>query len=302
LNTRHRFYPSFVLSVLVVVCLLVGCRSESPSVSPPSAAPNTAPPKTAAPSPETSHKTTKATTKSLSPSAAPRALHPIANPALATYQPTTHLFDRGAKTAPAKVALTFDACYSKAGTHLILQALAEHHLHCTFFLAGFYSNHYPESAREIADAGMEIGNHSYSHPHFTKLTDAQVLEQLDRSEDSITSACGRGARPLFRFPYGDSDRRTLQLVVASGYQPIHWTLDSLDSVGKPKSAEFITKRIESKIKPGSITLMHVSYLESAKALPHILDYLEKNGYQVVPVSELLLDQQEKDRKKTTRQD
>jgi len=217
-------------------------------------------------------------------------VRPVANAALAAYPPSTKLFDRGGKTAPTRVALTFDCCYSDVGVPLILQTLAEHHLHCTFFMAGFFCNHYPASAHAIADAGMELGNHSYTHPHFTKLDDEKVLDQLDHAEDAIERACGRGAKPLFRFPYGDSDRRTRQLVAETGYQPIHWTLDSLDSVGKPKSADFVAQRIETRIKPGSITLMHVSCLESAKALPRILDYLEKNGYEVVPVSTLLLEQ------------
>ena len=103
--------------------------------------------------------------------------------------------------------------------------------------------------------------------------------------------CGRGARPLFRYPFGDSDRRVRAVVAGEGYQGIHWTLDSLDSVGKPKDADFVVKRILSKIKPGSITLMHVSRVESAKSLPQIFDYLDSQGIEVVPVSELLLSEE-----------
>jgi peptidoglycan/xylan/chitin deacetylase (PgdA/CDA1 family) len=211
------------------------------------------------------------------------------NPAVASWQPTTRLFDRGMNT-PAKVALTFDAGADPDAVPLILQTLAEHHVHATFFLTGKFCELFPDQCRAIADAGMELGNHSFSHPHFTKETDEEIRSQLERAEAAIVKACGRGAKPLFRFPYGDSDRRTRDLVAALGYQPIHWTLDSLDSVGKPKSADFVAARILGKIKPGYITLMHVSRVESAKALPRIFDYLDKTGVQVVPVSELLLNQ------------
>jgi peptidoglycan/xylan/chitin deacetylase (PgdA/CDA1 family) len=74
--------------------------------------------------------------------------------------------------------------------------------------------------------------------------------------------------------------------VNKGYQPIGWTLDSRDSVGKPKSANFVAKRIIAQIKPGYITLMHVSYRHSAEALPRIFAYLDKQGLESVPVSEL----------------
>ena len=111
---------------------------------------------------------------------------------------------------------------------------------------------------------------------------------MERAEAAIVKVCGRNPKPLFRFPYGDCDRRTRALVAQSGYQAIGWTLDSLDSVGKPKSADFVAKRIITKIKPGYITLMHVSYPQSAQALPRIFAHLDKQGWQAVPVSELLL--------------
>ncbi len=223
------------------------------------------------------------------PEAAEKPALPLTpvNPALIRFQPTSALLVNGPKDA-SKVALTFDAGSDAKAVPLILKTLEERHVHATFFLTGRFCEKFPSECKAIADAGMELGNHSYNHPHFTRLSDAKIREELDLAEAAIMKACGRGAKPLFRFPYGDSNGRTQRLVAAAGYQPIHWTLDSLDAFGKRKTADFVAARIDGRIKPGFITLMHVSCVTSAEALPRIFGQLDKMGAQVVPVSELLL--------------
>jgi peptidoglycan/xylan/chitin deacetylase (PgdA/CDA1 family) len=206
---------------------------------------------------------------------------------LATLKPEPHIYE-GYTDKTEMVALTFDAGSDDSAVDLLLKTLTERHIRATFFLTGRFCEQYPKSCRAIADAGMEIGNHSYSHPYFTRLSREAILNQLDRAEAAIVKTCGRGAKPLFRFPYGDCNRRTQAIVAAAGYQPVGWSLDSLDSVGKHKSADYVAGRIQRKIRPGYITLMHVSEVNSARSLHRILDYLEKQRLQVVPVSQLLL--------------
>ena len=188
-----------------------------------------------------------------------------------------------------KVAITFDAGADDKATPLILKALKERNLHSTFFLTGFFCRHFPKTSRSIADAGNEIGSHSDTHPKFTKCPDAKIQKELTLAEETIVKICGVNPKPLFRFPYGDRDKRTIADVVKSGYQPVRWTLDSLDAFGEAKSEEFVAGRITKKIKGGDIILMHVSSIGSAKALPRIFGYLEKKGLKPVLVSELLND-------------
>jgi peptidoglycan/xylan/chitin deacetylase (PgdA/CDA1 family) len=211
----------------------------------------------------------------------------VGNLALAGFHPSARQFVNGPKDMK-RVALTFDAGADDTAVPLLLKTLAEHHVHCTFFLTGAFCSKFPVQCKAIADAGMELGNHSFHHPHFTQRTDAQIKTEILSAEDEIKKVCGRSPRPLFRYPFGDNDKRVRAKVTSLGYQAIYWTLDSLDSVGKPKDADFVAARILSKIKPGSITLMHVSRVESAKSLPRIFDYLDKQGIQIVPISELLL--------------
>jgi peptidoglycan/xylan/chitin deacetylase (PgdA/CDA1 family) len=206
---------------------------------------------------------------------------------LAGYKASSKQFVAAAG-GPPRVALTFDAGSDAKAVPLILKTLKEHNVRATFFLTGQFCKRYPAACRAIAEASMELGNHSFSHPHFTKLSDAEILNQLMNAEIAIRGTCGRGARPLFRFPFGDSDKRTRDLVAKAGYQAIYWTLDSLDSVGKPKPPDFVANRITARVKGGYITLMHVSCLGSAQALPRIFAHLDKRGAKVVPVSDLLL--------------
>ncbi|MDE2126319.1 MAG: polysaccharide deacetylase family protein [Armatimonadetes bacterium] len=188
-----------------------------------------------------------------------------------------------------EVAVSFDAGSDDSGVSAILSQLQQHGYHATFFLTGVFCKKYPAACREIAEAGMEIGSHSYSHPHFTKLTDAQVLQQLTEASSAIRRATGAKPSPLFRFPYGDCDKRTLKLVAKAGYQPIGWALDSLDAFQQRKTPAFIANRFRAKLRAGDITLMHVACPESGHALGAIFDWMGQHHWRQVTVGQLLRD-------------
>ena len=71
-----------------------------------------------------------------------------------------------------------------------------------------------------------------------------------------------------------------------GIQPIQWDVDSLD--WKDYDAATITQRVTEKVGPGSIVLFHNAALHTPEALPGILEYLLGQGYDIVPVSQLVL--------------
>ena len=219
---------------------------------------------------------------------APPAGVAASRPALEHFKPsaTQFLFSKNTR----RVALTFDAGSDDRAVAAILKELKSRSVRATFFLTGKFCEQFPKSCRAIADAGMEIGNHSYSHPHFSRLTDAEIKSQMERSEAAIIKICGRGAKPMFRFPYGDFNPHTCKVLADLGYQPVYWTLDSLDSYGKRKSADFVSKRINNHIKGGYIALMHVSSVGSAAALPQIFAHLDKIKAQAVTVGEMMNDE------------
>jgi peptidoglycan/xylan/chitin deacetylase (PgdA/CDA1 family) len=210
--------------------------------------------------------------------------------AKSTLESAPLLVQRG-RTDQPWVALTLDAGADAAPVPAMLQTLREHNVKITFFLTGQWIKDNPELARQIVADGHEIANHSFTHPDMRHLSDAAILKELADTEAMVADTTGASSRPLFRPPFGAYDRRVLQLVVGAGYLPIYWTLDSLDSVGEPKTPDFLFERITAKLTPdklrGAIILAHCGSQPTAEALPRILDRLAEMGFQVKKVSEVL---------------
>jgi peptidoglycan/xylan/chitin deacetylase (PgdA/CDA1 family) len=189
------------------------------------------------------------------------------------------------------IALTLDAGGASEPTPAILAALRERNLQVTFFLTGDWIAKNPELARQIVADGHEIANHTTSHPDLRELSDAEIQRELATTDQRMREITGAGTRPFFRPPYGAYNQRVLQVVQSEGYLPIYWTLDSLDSVGEPKSPAFLIERVTTKLPSdqlaGAIILMHCGFESTAEALPAILDRFAAMGYTVTTISQVL---------------
>lgn len=178
------------------------------------------------------------------------------------------------------VAFTFDAAYDPEPLADILGALHAAHAPATFFLTGEFVTDYPDSVAQIVRAGFAIGNHSYSHPDFTTLTEAKIRSQLERTAALITDAGAADPRPLFRFPYGARDRRTLAVVGDEGYASVYWTIDTLD--WKPeRTAAQVEAAVLDHLQPGAIILMHVGSHQTAFVIADIIRKVRAEGYTLV---------------------
>ncbi len=178
------------------------------------------------------------------------------------------------------VALTFDAAYAPAPLGDILEALTTAGVPATFFLTGEFAADFPDDVAAIHAAGFPIGNHSYSHPDFTALDASGIKRELDRTREALAAAGVPDPRPLFRFPYGARDSRTLALVGAEGYLSVYWTIDTLDWKPERTPAE-VREAILSRVAPGSIVLMHVGSRQTAEVLPQVIAELKARGYGFV---------------------
>ena len=87
-------------------------------------------------------------------------------------------------------SMTFDDGPDGALTPILIAALRELGARATFFVIGEKARRYPDLLRMIVDDGHEIGNHSYSHPYLLKLSDGDILRQIDRTQDAVFDACG----------------------------------------------------------------------------------------------------------------
>ena len=183
------------------------------------------------------------------------------------------------------VSLTFDAAWGNEDTQTLIDILARYGVHATFFVVGAWAEKYPESVRALHDAGHEVMTHSDDHAHFSKLSREQIISNLNAGCDKIETVTG--VRPtLFRCPYGEYNDLVIQTAEDLGIRTIQWSVDSLD--WKDLSAAEITRRVTENVGPGDIILFHNAAKHTPEALPGILEFLLKNGYRPVPVSEILL--------------
>lgn len=183
------------------------------------------------------------------------------------------------------VSISFDAAWGNEQTPTLLDILKNKGVKATFFLVGFWAEKYPESVKQIADAGHDVGNHSDTHPHLPKLEKSKITAQIDDCNKKIEAA-GAPRPTLFRPPYGDYNNNVVEATNELNMHCIQWDVDSLD--WKDPTPDDMVKRIKSKIKPGSIILMHNGAKNTPEALPRIIDEIKAEGYQIVPISELIM--------------
>jgi len=183
------------------------------------------------------------------------------------------------------IAMTFDDGPSATLTPKLLDLLAAHHIKATFFVIGENVAEHPEIVARAAREGHEIGNHSWSHPNFGKMSDQGVRSQLQRTDDAIKNATGQ--RPtLMRPPYGSITPREKRWIHDEfGYRIILWDVDPLD--WKRPGPAVVRSRILKETQPGSIVLSHDIHPGTIEAMPSTFDALEAKGFKFVTVSELI---------------
>src|SRR6266513_1658435 len=183
------------------------------------------------------------------------------------------------------IAMTFDDGPSATLTPKILDILAAHRIKATFFVIGENVVQHPEVVARAAREGHEIGNHSWSHPNFGKMSDEGVRSQVKRTDDAIKEATG--TRPiLLRPPYGSITARQKRWIHDQfGYQIILWDVDPYD--WKRPGPSVVRNRILKETQPGSIVLSHDIHPGTIEAMPSTFDALEAKGFRFVTVSELI---------------
>lgn len=154
-----------------------------------------------------------------------------------------------------QIALTFDAGDGVDALPELLAALRDASVKCTFFLTGEWAKRYLNSAKQIATDGHEIGNHSWSHPDLTRLSDRDISWELKRADTEIRSFYGHSTRPLFRAPFGARNQRVLELPRHSDIAP---------SIGRSQAIR--------TLKLLQISNVRISALRDAKRVSHLITY------------------------------
>lgn len=187
-------------------------------------------------------------------------------------------------TEKKQVALTFDVAWGSKNIDDILNILDKHNAKATFFLVGSWIDDNEELVKEIYERGHEIGNHSNTHSSFTEISEKTKKEEITTTAEKIKNLTGEDC-DLFRPPFGDVDKETVNVCKSLGYYPIKWDVDSGD--WKNIGPVHIIDRVNKNTKPGSIILFHANVVDVNTYLNDVLTNLEKKGYSMVTVSDLI---------------
>jgi len=190
------------------------------------------------------------------------------------------------RTEQKVVALTFDHSWGNKFTPTILDTLKENEIKVTFFIMGPWTQKYPEVAKRMVADGHEIASHGYRHQNYGDMTREWITEDIEKSHAMIKEVTGVDAK-LIRPPNGHYSQLSLKVTEELGYRTIIWNIDSLD--WKNPGRDVIVERVMKRLKPGGIILMHASDtpVQTAEALPLLLEKIKAEGYKIVTVGQLL---------------
>ncbi|MDT5271498.1 MAG: peptidoglycan-N-acetylglucosamine deacetylase [Acidobacteriota bacterium] len=192
-------------------------------------------------------------------------------------------------TSQRLVALTFDDGPTRDKTAEVLRLLREKNARATFFVTGAELEQNMSLGRDIVAAGHELGNHSYSHERMIFVTPSYVRREVEQTDELIRAAGYTG--PIhFRPPYGKKLLALPFYLSRHDRTTITWDVEPDSILAADADAEAITRHVLKRTRPGSIILLHVMYpsrVETMRAVPLIIEGLERAGYRFVTVSELM---------------
>ncbi len=186
-----------------------------------------------------------------------------------------YYLDDGAKT----IALTIDDGPSPVYTPQILRLLDRYHVTASFSMVGENVTYYPGIARDVADAGHVIVNHTWDHADLTLMRASQARTEIARATDAIHAAAGQRPR-AFRAPYGAWSRAMLEYCAAEKLMPLDWSVDPRDWA-RPGVREIVSNILRNTAT-GSIILEHDGggdRSETVAALRVVIPRLLDAGYR-----------------------
>jgi len=185
-------------------------------------------------------------------------------------------------TRKPMVALTFDDGPHEGITDEILKILDDHDSVATFFIVGERIEKNKQILKEMIRLNCELGHHTYSHKDMTKLSEDELKEQLNKTQEAVYEFVDNNylmkiARPTF----GNTSSSLIQYME---FPMILWSIDTRD--WSHRNAEKSVAEVLMHVQDGDVILMHDDYEATLKAAEILIPELIKRGYQLVTVSEL----------------
>lgn len=195
-----------------------------------------------------------------------------------------------ADTEESKIALTFDDGPEPTYTPQVLKVLQKHDTPATFFLIGRHLKEHFSLAKEVVRSGHEIGNHTFSHVPMFRLSDAEIMAEIQRTHALMLKL--EADKPNFlRPPMGVFSPRVLDVVQKNGYRTVVGDVYPRDPhCPRPNR---IVSRILKRVTNGSIIILHdggnskdIDRSQTVWAVDILIPVLKARGYTFVRLSEL----------------
>jgi peptidoglycan/xylan/chitin deacetylase (PgdA/CDA1 family) len=209
--------------------------------------------------------------------------------------PRSQLYGRtytGTARGSRQLALTFDDGPNDPWTARLLEVLARHEVRATFFLIGRFVQQKPAIARDIAQAGHIIGNHTYNHPNLIFSSAARQRQEIADCEGALSDQIGEHSR-LFRPPFGARTPQLLKQVRERGLETVMWRVSGFD--WNAKSSAVIEHKLRKGLRGGDVFLLHdgghqhmgVDRSKTVTAVDNLIRDCQQQSYKFVTIPEMM---------------
>jgi peptidoglycan-N-acetylglucosamine deacetylase len=169
----------------------------------------------------------------------------------------------------------------------ILELFEQRGWTATTFLLGKMVAGNPTIVQRLNKDGFEIANHTWDHATLTKLSEASVRSELSKTQTAISKITGNQA-PYMRPPGGATNASVKAVAGSMGYNVVLWNKSFADTSGSATPEQCAANALKN-LAPGDIILCHWGRPATYGAMQILLPELERRGYRVVTVSELIAD-------------
>jgi len=191
-----------------------------------------------------------------------------------------------------QLALTYDDGPNDPHTLRLLEVLAKHGIHATFFLIGRYVQQRPEIAREIVQAGHVVGNHTFNHPLLIFKSESEIRSQLSACRAALQDAIGQHSN-LFRPPFGGRRPAVLRIARELALEPVLWNVTGYDWNAPP--ATVIERKVARQLRGGDVILLHdgghkqmgADRSQTVIATDHLIARYQAQDYEFVTIPQMM---------------
>lgn len=181
------------------------------------------------------------------------------------------------------IAMTFDDGPNPKNTPQLLEVLKREGITATFFVVGKMAEKYPDLVRRIHQDGHEISNHTYNHADLTRLTDSELVFELENTRRVVSEIIGQDPH-FFRPPGGQYNRKVIKTAERAGYTMVLWSDHSNDLMAS--TTQEIVANVVTQAEDEGVILMHNGPKQTRMALPAIFEHLRTLGFEFVTLSRL----------------